>query len=551
VGGTLRVKKSTRSAAIAPVALFVAALSILWPAALLAQQAPAADTTPKAAAKKKPSAKPTTAQLMALIEEQRALIERLQELILEQQAKIAEQQASIAAQEAEGAGQAASIEEQGRKLADLEASLAAMNARLDELVGKLPGEEYTKALEERLKRVEEQAQKVPELPPDVVSAGDFPGSIRIPGTDTAIKFGGRIRTAGVFTLDDLGSEDRFLTNSIPVEADDVAAGTGRRTTFSANTSRLNFEVRTPAGASQMRAFIEGDFFGSSGTEKRTDFRLRHAYAQYHGMIVGQTWSTFSDPAANHQALDFEGINGENLIRQAQFRYTWKVADDLSVAAAVETPEVSLTGGEGVNLMPDIVGRAIWTFKDIGHLQGAVVVRQIRGEWDVDPNQVSTVTGWGASLSGVVPFYYFDLTDRFIFQLNFGKGNARYINDLNSLGSQGIDQGQDGVFDPLTGDLHALRTVGWYLDYEHQWTEWKRTQEMKLRSSFIWSFVTVDNLDFQPGDAYHETNRYSANVVFSPIDRIDIGLEYIYGTRENKDGNRGAAAQVQIVGIFRF
>ena len=75
--------------------------------------------------------------------------------------------------------------------------------------------------------------------------------------------------------------------------------------------------------------------------------------------------------------------------------------------------------------------------------------------------------------------------------------------------------------------------------------------MKLRSSLIWSFVTVDNLDFQLPTAYHKTNRYSVNLVFSPLDRIDLGVEYIYGTRENKDGHRGDADQVQAVGIFRF
>jgi len=386
---------------------------------------------------------------------------------------------------------------------------------------------------------------VPELPPNVVSAGEFPGSIRIPGTDAAIKFGGRIRTAVVFTLGPLGSEDRFLTNSIPVEPNDEAAGKGKRTTFSANTSRLNFEMRTPTGVGQMRAFLEGDFFGSSGTEKRTNFRLRHAYAQFRGIIVGQTWSTFSDPVADHEDLDFEGVNGENVIRQPQIRYTWQVRDDLSVAAAAETPEVSLSGGQGVNLVPDLVGRALWKFKEIGHLQGAVVLREIRGESEVAPGEVKGAFAWGASLSGVVPFRRFDLTDRFVFQLNFGEGNARYINDLNSLG------GQDAVFDPATGDLESLPALGWYLDYEHQWKRWETTRAMKLRSSFIWSYVSVDNLDFQADTAYHRTHRFSVNVVFSPTQRIDVGIEYIYGTRENKNGNRGSSDQFQTVGIFRF
>jgi hypothetical protein len=308
-------------------------------------------------------------------------------------------------------------------------------------------------------------------------------------------------------------------------------------------------MRTPTGAGQLRTFIEGDFFGTNGVESRTNFRLRHAFAQFHGLLIGQTWSTFSDPAADHQDMDFEGINGENVIRQAQIRYTWQVRKDLSVAAALETPEVSLTGGQGVNLVPDLVGRTIWSFHEVGHLQAAVVFRQIRGEPDPPATGVRSAIAWGASLSGVVPFRKFKLTDRFIFQLNLGEGIARYINDLNSLGGQG--QGQDAVFDSVTGDMKPLPAVGWYFDYEHQWKEWEAARTMKLRSSLIWSFVEVNNLDFQPGNAYKLTNRYSLNLVFSPTPRIDCGIEYIYGTRTNFDGLQGAANQLQLVGIFRF
>ncbi len=528
-----RLIRTVRAVSVAGGIVLAGALA----GAALAAETPTAPPS-KAPAKKKAPKKPTADELLRLLAEHRARIDEQQRLVVEQQAKIAEQQGKL--EEQGGA-----IDEQKKKLAEMEQQIVAMKQRLEELKQQIPGAEDRQSLEERLRRAEESSQKVPEIPPNIVSAGDFPGSIRVPGTDAAIKFGGRIRTAAVFTLDPLGSHDRFLTHSIPVESGDAAAGTGKRTTFSANTSRLNFEMRTPTGVGQMRAFIEGDFFGSTGTETRTNFRLRHAYAQFHGMIVGQTWSTFSDPAADHQTMDFEGINGENVIRQTQFRYTWRVRDDLSVAAAAETPEVSVTGGKGVNLVPDLVGRAIWKFKEVGHLQGAIVFREIRAEPDAVPGQVESVLAWGASLSGVVPFRYLHLTDRFIFQLNFGEGNARYINDLNSLG------GQDAVFDTATGELRALPAVGWYVDYEHQWKQWERTRVMKLRSSLIWSFVTVDNVDFQPDDAYHKTNRFSTNLVFSPIERVDVGIEYIYGTRQNKDGNRGRSEQFQAVGIFRF
>ena len=508
----------------------------MHPAAAQTETAP--ETTAAPAKKPKPPPKPTVAQLRKQVEEQEALLES-------QVAQIAELKSRLETQLAEQAMQGATLEAHKQQVAALQAQLDALIARLQEIQQQIPGLEAQKALEERLKRIEESSEKIPELEANAVSAGDFPGSIRIPGTDAAVKFGGRIRTAAVFTLDDLGSDDRFVTHTIPVEPGDAAAGTGRRTKFTANTSRFNFEMRTPTGAGQLRTFIEGDFFGSNEDGEDINFRLRHAFAQFRGLLVGQTWSTFSDPAADHQDLDFEGINGENVIRQAQIRYTWPVKKNLSMAVALETPEVSITGGAGVNVVPDTVARTIWSFKEIGHLQGAVVLRQIRGEPDIDIEGAQSEFAWGASLSGVVPFYYFSLTDRFIFQVNFGEGNARYINDLNSLG------GQDAVFNPLTGELVPLKTAGWYFDYEHQWKAWERTRIMKLRSSFIWSFVQVDNLDFQVGPAYRKTSRYSVNLVFSPTPRIDCGIEYIYGTRENFDRLKGSAAQLQVVGIFRF
>lgn len=490
-----------------------------WPVCAAAQEKPAA---PKAAAR---SAAPTAADLRRQIEEQKILI--------------AAQAERIAEQEEKSASQDAAIEELKKQLAAQEQALASMNRRLEELQDEIPNVEGQKEFEERLKRIEKSAEEVPELPPDVVSAGDFPGSIRIPGTDAAIKFGGRIRTAAVFTLGPLGSEDRFLTNSIPVEGT-PEAGKGARTSFNANASRFNLEVRTPTGAGQMRAFIEGDFAGANRA-----FRLRHAYAQYHGFIIGQTWSTFSDPEANPGDLDFEGINAENVIRQALIRYWWKPREDLRTAIAAETPLVSLTGGQGVNVIPDLIARAFWQYGPDSHLQVALALRQIRGESDLHPDEVKSAFAWGVGVSGVVPVSALVPGDQVVFQFNAGAGNARYLNDLNSLG------GQDAAFDSTTGALEALPATGFYVDYQHRWSYWESWQQYDVRSSLIWGFVNVENTDFQAPESYHRTNRYCINLIFSPIKRIDIGAEYIYGTRENKDGRSGSADQIQGVAIFRF
>ncbi len=187
-----------------------------------------------------------------------------------------------------------------------------------------------------------------------MSAGDFPGSIRIPGTDSAIKFGGQARMTLVHTLGPLGTEDRFVTSSIPVGSDQQA-GEDARTVYSPSASRFGTRSRARRfERTTVRTFIEGDFAGSKNT-----FRLRHAFMQTNRWVIGQTWSTFSDPEAEPIGLDFEGLNAISLFRQPQIRYTHPLREQLQLALALENPAPDLTGATAVNLTPDFIARLRW------------------------------------------------------------------------------------------------------------------------------------------------------------------------------------------------
>jgi hypothetical protein len=498
--------------------LLVAVTSTAWAAA------------PKSAKPPAPSLSTRVASQEKAIEAQKALIDS-QKVMIEAQRDLIEQQRAMAD------SQSARIEAQQAKLDTLEGTLTEAQRRLDQLESQAGLPAWQSQFEARLKEIEAASKKTPELPPDIVSAGDFPGSIRIPGTDAAIKLGGRIRTAAVLTLDPLGTDDRFLANSIPVGVP-VQSGEAKRTNISAQTSRLNIEFRSPAGTQQVRAFFEGDFDGTGNS-----FRLRHAYAQYTGFLVGQTASTFSDPSADPEILDFEGISSQNIIRQPLIRYWWSPKTDTRMAVAMETPSVSITGGEGVNLFPDVVARGFFGRPEGGHVQVAGVLRQIRGQ--TASGDVGSAWAGGGSISGVQQFRVSGLTDRITYQVNGGTGIARYINDLNSLG------GQDAVVDSAAGKLRPLPALGWYIAYEHAWKEWQAAENLHLRSTLLWSFVDVDNLDIQAASAYKKTQRLDVNLVLSMANRVDLGMEYIYGTRTNKDGQTGHANQIQLVGLFRF
>jgi hypothetical protein len=443
------------------------------------------------------------------------------------------------------------LEEQKREIERLrkqleetqQLSLAAHN-RLEEMAKAPPEPTVSAAVEQRLAKIEESVQRVPELPSDVVSAGEFPGSMRVPGTDVALKLGGLVRVTAVDTFGPLGTEDRFVTSSIPV-AGSPEAGKEPRFVLTPIPSRVNLDVRTPTGVGAMRAFVEGDFAGSSKV-----FRLRHAYGQWKGLIVGQTWSTFADPEAEPDGIDFEGLNAIALFRQPLVRWTKLFGRGFSLAAALENPAPDITNAKGVSQVPDFVVRARWeppegqkgplgvTVGQGVHVNLALLFRQLRGEPLDQPNTTLSTGGFGAGVSGRLTAPWEMESGQVTFSAYAGSGIGRYITDLGTLG------GQDAYFDPEANTIDALPAFAWYLGYERRWNA-------KLRSTFTYGSVIVDNIAAQPGSAFHMTNRWSLNLTWSPIPRVDLVSEFLFGNRSNKDGQRGSSSQLQLGTNFRF
>jgi len=113
-----------------------------------------------------------------------------------------------------------------------------------------------------------------------------------------------------------------------------------------------------------------------------------------------------------------------------------------------------------------------------------------------------------------------------------------IRDLRTAG------GQDAYFDLATGEMAALAVTAAYIGYEHTWS---RT----LRSALTLGWVWVDVLENQPNDALKYTRRFSLNIAWSPIPRLDLVTEFLTGTRVNKDLQSGNATQIQLGSRFRF
>ncbi|MEM6582475.1 MAG: DcaP family trimeric outer membrane transporter [Pseudomonadota bacterium] len=368
----------------------------------------------------------------------------------------------------------------------------------------------------------------------------FPGAWRLPGTSAAFSIGGYIRTAIVLNEDVLEIPDRFIVGSIPVglpsDGDNAA-----QSSVTANQSRLNFDMRESTRAGILRAFIEGDFTGDGDT-----FRLRHAFGQWDRVLAGQTWSAFVDTEATPESVDFEGLNGRINVRQSQVRFSPPIGDDFRLQFSLEDPNPQIQNGNGVTRVPDIVMAARFKPHERLHVRAAILGRQIRGQEVIPTNTPGGVEeggvdksyAWGFSLSGSFRTPLFDSRDKLLFQLNRGNGIGRYVNDLNSIGNF------DGIFNPATNKLQLFNVFAGYGSLQHWWAD-------TMRSNFTLGLVDVNNPEFVDGDAYKRTIRASANLLWNPTPRIDTGIEYLWGRRENKDGEDGDAQQIQMMVRYLF
>lgn len=391
---------------------------------------------------------------------------------------------------------------------------------------------------------------VEDTPEDPQAAGQssfFPGAWSVPGSSAAMRIGGYVKMNFVNNFDPLVIQDRFIVGSIPPDEYSLDGAT-EGFAVTAQQSRVNLDLREQTPAGSLRAFVEGDFAGSGDT-----FRLRHAFGQFGQVLAGKTWSTLMDLDASPEELDFEGINGRVNVRQAQLRFFPPVGKALNLSVALEDPAPDVSGGTGVSKWPDIVigvdrlpgGRLAWADRKSGwSARTNLIGRQIEARAN-DVGDTESAIGWGIVASGRIPVRLWDERDQFLWQLIYGDGIGRYVNDLGTVG------GQDAIFSPQ-GKLKTLSVFAGYLAYQHWWnTRW--------RSNATISWVNVDTYEFQSseeyqtlfGPAYDRTLRTAINLVFTPVQRVELGAELLWGERENGDGSTGDASQLQVSAKYLY
>jgi hypothetical protein len=361
---------------------------------------------------------------------------------------------------------------------------------------------------------------------------ELKGFVLIPGTETMFKIGGSARVDAIGDFANNGNPNLFIPSTIPV-GNQAGFGGDERSTIHGKGTRLSLEIRRPTEAlGNLRIYNENDFFGDSGSNTMS-FRVRHFYGQAWNFLIGQTFSGFMNPDAWPDVLEYQGPAGIINRRQAQLRYTqplWEDCGEGHAYISLEYPQSDILGttlpanSEVRSTTPDVVLGGRWE-GDLGHLQLAGIGRSLGFESDTGPE--GDTVGWGASLSGT---WHITEQDDLSAQLAYGEGIARYVNDFSGTN---LDAAWVG------NDLEAIPIFAPMVGYTHRWND-------QFRSTLTASWVMADLPSSVAALTPETTASFGANLVWQPTTSFRMGFEYLYGTKETRDGTDGDAHRLNFV-----
>ena len=355
--------------------------------------------------------------------------------------------------------------------------------------------------------------------------------INIRGSKTSIGLHGLAQFQIIHDSDGLNN-NRFDTAFIPID------GAPPQTKFSVNPSQLAISSTTPVSDGALNTMISMDF---NGEIDRPEPRLRIAYGEFVsdalglGVLGGQAYATMFDLSAAPETLDFAGPAGLWQQRQPLLRVTRAVAPAVIMEFAIETPEnVNYVNAKKLTLWPDLVVAGTWRAggKHVKHFRLAGLARDLNAQ--ADSGDKDSALGWAITGSGKLGLPYLGARDNFKFTLHYGDG----------YGTQIKGGPQEGAIDPATSELKTIGIFGVYAGIQHFWSD-------QYRSNLVYGHVDSDNPSFLSGDTFDNTSYAAVDFIWSPYKETTLGVEFLWGRRENKDGASGSANRLLLSSRINF
>ena len=328
-------------------------------------------------------------------------------------------------------------------------------------------------------------------------------------------------------------DDFYIPALVPTRAAG-STNTSEGVKFSSHAKQSRFNIGTSTELSngeKIKGFIEMDFGPGSATSNgekttnRSGVDLRHAVISYGKWKFGQTWSNALNGSAIAETLDFFAL-AEGMIdtRQMQVRYT-----NGPLSVSLENPE-TVVGRTQTNdsSVPDLIAK--YGFKgDWGNVSVAGIVRQLKYK-DAGLNIDSSEGAAGISIAGRINAAG---KDDIRFTVTSGKGLGRYL---------GLALNADAYVD-ANNELATIDQTAANIGYRHFWSK-------TTRSTLGYAIYDAD-ADAAAGTYNKKSQSIHANLLFSPVPKLTLGGEYIYGKLEKSNGNTGDMSRIQFSAKYSF
>jgi hypothetical protein len=386
------------------------------------------------------------------------------------------------------------------------------------------------------------------------------GGAGTPGIEVEAEAGPRLEMYGFVMVDaihdfqriDPDWDDAFRPSKIPT--DEGQFGGDGQSSVSVKQSRFGIKGSMPTGEGNTPLTFKFDFdlFGTGDNAGQTTFRLQNAYGEWGSLLAGQTDSLFMDIDVFPNTIDYWGPPGMVFYRNVQIRWTPFRTDNSHFAIAIERPGNDVDAGnvrliEGFEdaevqndeELPDLTAQ--WRIGgDWGHFQAGGILRRVGFEFRATPDDEfrdGHEMGWGINLGSAISTFGDDMLR---LQVVYGEGIASYMND----GGMDLAPQLDSPAPDLRVSAEVVPLTGVVAYYDHYWSD-------KWSSSIGYSYTEVDNTNFQDPGAFHRGDYASVNLLTYPGENLMMGVELMWGEREDNNDATGDDTRIQFSVKYSF
>ena len=345
------------------------------------------------------------------------------------------------------------------------------------------------------------------------------GFFYIPGTETCLRVGGRVR-----------AEFGYVE---PNDREDDAIGFRAR-------GRIQLDARTATAYGLLRTFVRFEMTRNTGVygNDSTSPNVDQAFIQFGGLTAGRVVSMFDNsdlPTGHFGTLRFSDAPNVNL-----FAYTFSFGNGFSATLSAEEGRygtlVDLPLAEAGQRMPDVVANlkyaGTWgSFQVSGalHQQRSNVLTPTNIPDRVPDVFLGTIPdteyGWAVTAQGSINLPALAAGDALWLAATYADGALGYLGfgqgaGVTSFGGLRTNVNVVDAFVDANGEISTGE--GWSIagGMRHYWTPTIRQNLFGSYADVSYDGVAVTNIDFNEW-------RVGTNLIWSPVAGLDLGVEVMY------------------------